>query len=157
MHAISPGSHLPVEQFPIFKLIPQRWNPSHVRAQEGFDIPTKIWTDALQRVELRRSQGDKRASLLDDLLSTEKELDPAFQGTRLANYLGAVMQAGAETSASATKTSIMFLATHPAVQDKAQREIDAVCGADRLPSFSDFKDMPYINSIVKESLRIRPV
>jgi cytochrome P450 len=157
MRAISPGSYLPAEQFPIFKLIPRRWDPSHVRAQEGFDIPTSIWTECQKRIELRRSQGDKRESLMDELLSTEKELDPAFQGTMLANYLGAVMQAGAETSASSTKTNILFLATHPAAQDKAQREIDAVCGMERLPSFSDFKDMPYINCIVKESQRIRPV
>lgn len=75
----------------------------------------------------------------------------------LANYLGAVMQAGAETTASAIKTNIMFLATHPEVQEKAQREIDAVCGAERLPTFSDFKKMPYINCIIKESQRIRPV
>jgi cytochrome P450 len=157
MRAISPGSYLPAEQFPIFKLIPRRWDPSHVRAQEGFDIPTGIWTEALQRVEHRRSLGDKRESLLDELLSLDKELDPSFQGTMLANYLGAVMQAGAETSASSTKTNIMFLATHPEVQDKAQKEIDAVCGVERLPSFADFKDMPYINCIIKESQRIRPV
>jgi cytochrome P450 len=125
--------------------------------QEGFDIPTRIWTEAQQRVELRRSQGDKRESLIDELLSTEKEIDLAFQGTMLANFLGTVMQAAAETSALSTKTNIMFLATHPAVQDKAQREIDAVCGVERLPRFSDFKDMPYINCIIKESQRIRPV
>lgn len=157
MRAISPGSYVPAEQFPIFKLIPQRWDPSYARAQEGFDIPTRIWTESQRRVELRRSQGDKRDSLIDDLLSAEKELDPAFQGTMLANYLGAVMQAAAETSALSTKTNIMFLATHPEVQDKAQREIDAVCGVERLPCFSDFKAMPYINCIVKESQRIRPV
>jgi cytochrome P450 len=157
MRAISPGSYLPAEQFPIFKLIPRRWDPSHVRAQEGFDIPTRIWIEAQQRVELRRSQGDKRESLIDELLSTEKEPNPAFQGTMLANFLGAVMQAGAETSAASIKTNIMFLATHSAMQDKAQREIDAVCGVERLPCFSDFKEMPYINCIIKESQRIRPV
>lgn len=157
MHAISPGSHLPADEFPIFKLIPKRFDPSYARAEEGYAIPTRIWTEAQRRVELRRSQGDKRESLLDELLSHEKELDSAFQGTMLANYMGAVMQAAAETSALSTKTNIMFLATHPEVQDKAQKELDAVCGVERLPCFSDFKDMPYINCIVKESQRIRPV
>lgn len=156
MRGISPGSHLPVEEFPIFKLIPQQWLPSYDRVEEGFDIPTRIWSESQRRVELRRSQGDKRESLLDELLSSEKELDPAFQGTMLANYMGAVMQAAAETSAISTKTNIMFLALHPEVQDKAQKEIDAVCGVERLPRFSDFKDMPYINCIVKETQRMRP-
>ena len=157
MVAISPSSHLPAEEFPIFKLIPRRWDPSYARAEIGHEVPTRIWSEALKRVQLRRSQGDKRESLLDELLSQEKEVDPSFQGTMLANYLGTVMQAAAETSAASTKTNIMFLATHPEVQEKAQKEIDAVCGVERLPCFSDFKDMPFINCIVKEGQRIRPV
>jgi cytochrome P450 len=95
---------------------------------------------------------------MDELLDDESiELDSAFQGTKLANFVGALMQAAAETSALTMRTSIIFLATHPWVQDKAQKELDALCGVDRVPTFTDFKDLPYINCIMKESLRIRPV
>jgi cytochrome P450 len=95
---------------------------------------------------------------MDELLDNESiRFDAAFQGTKLANFVGALMQAAAETSALTMRTSIMFLAAHPWVQDKAQRELDAVCGVDRVPNFSDFNDLPYINCILKEGLRIRPV
>jgi cytochrome P450 len=95
---------------------------------------------------------------MDELLDDDSiQLDVAFQGTKLANFVGALMQAAAETSALTMRTSIMFLATHPLVQDKAQKELDALCGVNRVPNFSDFKDLPYINCIMKEGLRIRPV
>lgn len=42
------------------------------------------------------------------------------------------------------------MALNPAVQAKAQREIDAVVGGDRLPTFADREDLPYIDALVKE-------
>ena len=41
----------------------------------------------------------------------------------------------------------------PDVQKKAQAEIDAVVGNDRLPSFSDRTQLPYIEALVMEVLR----
>ena len=45
----------------------------------------------------------------------------------------------------------------PEVQQKAQEEIDRVVGQDRLPTFKDRKDLPYIEATVKEVLRWHPV
>lgn len=41
----------------------------------------------------------------------------------------------------------------PEVQRKAQAEIDAVVGRDRLPTFADRDNLPYIVACVRESLR----
>lgn len=156
--ALSPGTYLPTEQFPIFKWIPKQWLSSTVRAERGFTIPTRIWTKSRQHVEARRNKGDKRESLMDELLEDENiKCDPAFHGTKLSNFVGALMQAAAETSALTMRTSILFLAAHPWVQEKAQKELEALCGIDRVPTFADFKDLPYVNCIMKEGLRIRPV
>ena len=45
------------------------------------------------------------------------------------------------------------MALYPDVQKKAQAEIDAVIGPHRLPDFCDRPSLPYINAVVKESLR----
>ena len=45
------------------------------------------------------------------------------------------------------------MALYPAVQKKAQAELDAVVGSDRLPDFEDRASMPYINAVIKELLR----
>ena len=45
------------------------------------------------------------------------------------------------------------MALYPEVQKKAQAEIDAVVGSNRLPDFNDRPSLPYINAVVKESSR----
>ena len=43
----------------------------------------------------------------------------------------------------------------PDVQRKAQDELDAVIGADRLPSWEDRPSLPYIRGVVEETLRCK--
>jgi len=42
---------------------------------------------------------------------------------------------------------------YPDVARKAQAELDAVVGTDRLPQFSDRENLPYINAVALEILR----
>lgn len=45
------------------------------------------------------------------------------------------------------------MVNYPKVQEKAQAEIDAVVGPDRLPVVSDRNSLPYVYAIYKETLR----
>ena len=49
------------------------------------------------------------------------------------------------------------MSLYPEVQKKAQAQLDAVVGPDRLPEFADRARLPYIDAIVKEILRWHPV
>ena len=51
------------------------------------------------------------------------------------------------------QTIFLAMALHPEVQKKAQAEIDAVVGLNRLPDFEDRPFLPFINAVVKESMR----
>ncbi|KAI0263940.1 cytochrome P450 [Gloeopeniophorella convolvens] len=62
-----------------------------------------------------------------------------------------------EKTVTAMMTLILALTLHPDVQSKAQTEIDAIIGRERLPTFDDRPSLPYINAICKEVLRWRPV
>lgn len=44
----------------------------------------------------------------------------------------------------------------PDVQKRAQEEIDRVVGSDRLPTFEDYDNLPYVRCCIKESLRWMP-
>lgn len=46
---------------------------------------------------------------------------------------------------------------YPDVQKRAQEEIDRVVGNNRLPTLTDRDHLPYINAVVKETLRWHPV
>jgi cytochrome P450 len=151
------GSYLPIEHFPILGLLPDRLVSTKARAKRCYKIVTATWNEAKERVEQRRKNGDTRDSLLDRLLSEEIKCDVPLSSTQLANFVGAIMQGAAETTSSAVQSNILFIAKHPWVQRKAQAELDRVCGAQRMPTWADFNDLPYINCIVKEGLRIRPM
>jgi cytochrome P450 len=51
------------------------------------------------------------------------------------------------------QTIFLAMALYPEVQKKAQAEIDAVVGPNRLPDFHDRPSLPYINAVIKESSR----
>lgn len=45
---------------------------------------------------------------------------------------------------------------YPDVQKRAQAEIDAVVGPDRLPTLADYGSLPYVGALVQELLRWAP-
>ncbi len=46
---------------------------------------------------------------------------------------------------------------NPESQMRAHKELDAVVGRDRMPSFEDKDNLPFINAIFMEAMRWRPV
>ena len=57
---------------------------------------------------------------------------------------------------STVLTCIMAMALHPEYQKRAQEEIDRVVGEDRLPTISDRIQLPYVNALIKETMRSHP-
>lgn len=49
----------------------------------------------------------------------------------------------------------MMLA-HPEVLQKVRAEVDRVVGSDRMPTFEDEPNLPYLVACIKETLRRRP-
>jgi hypothetical protein len=59
-----------------------------------------------------------------------------------------------------TSTLLVFLLAmllYPEVQTKAHAEIDRIVGKDRLPDFDDRLALPYLDAILRETLRWHPV
>lgn len=54
---------------------------------------------------------------------------------------------------SLTQSAFLALSVFPEVLQKAQAELDAVVGADRMPEFSDFESLVYLHALVKEVMR----
>jgi cytochrome P450 len=68
-----------------------------------------------------------------------------------------MIEAGSETTSSALNSCILYLSAYPDVRVCAHEELDRVVGQNRSPGFDDAPQLPYIRSIVKEILRLRPV
>ncbi|KAK7681816.1 hypothetical protein QCA50_015163 [Cerrena zonata] len=66
-------------------------------------------------------------------------------------YLGGVsLEGGASTTATFLHRFILCISRHPRVQARAQKDLDAVVGKDRMPQMDDITQLPYIEAIIKE-------
>jgi cytochrome P450 len=65
--------------------------------------------------------------------------------------------AGAHTTIGTVSNFILAMLLYPEVLRKAREEIDRVVGTERLPIMSDRADLPYVESVLLETLRWYPV
>ncbi|KAK9378457.1 putative cytochrome P450 oxidoreductase [Kockiozyma suomiensis] len=156
--AMGPGANPPVDVYPIFKLIPTRfasWKQRAYRVNNKMDV---IWSRTLKAVRDRRAKGDTRDCMADSVLEEAAKTPNYILGEHaIQNLLGETVEGGADTTTAQLLTFVLAMATYPRVQEKAQALIDEKIGSGRSPQWQDFDDLPYINAIVKEGLRWRPV
>jgi cytochrome P450 len=79
--------------------------------------------------------------------------DADIDHEELLYVLRDMLSAGEDTSSTTIQWVLLSLANHPEVQMKLHEEVDAVVGADRLPSLEDESNMPYTQAVILETLR----
>ncbi|KAL5341444.1 cytochrome P450 [Aspergillus crustosus] len=144
-------AHIP-ENFPgaTFKKTARKWRKS---IEDTAYIPYNF-------VRRQITAGKNKPSYVSKLLDQVKAenngtLEPEDESAIIwtaASLYGAASDTIVITLTSFTLAMLKF----PDVQRKAQEEIDRVVGTDRLPTFEDRDNLPYINALVKESLRWWP-
>ncbi|XP_059645065.1 cytochrome P450 78A5-like [Cornus florida] len=98
--------------------------------------------------------GESFEDFVDVLLNLEKE-DKLSDSDMIA-VLWEMIFRGTDTVAILLEWILARMVLHPEIQSKAQNEIDAVIGESRVVSNSDIPKLPYLQSIVKETLRMHP-
>ncbi|KAI9924218.1 hypothetical protein MW887_007168 [Aspergillus wentii] len=71
--------------------------------------------------------------------------------------LGELYVAGVHTSKMVMEVFVQAVLLYPEVIQKAQKELDSVVGSDRLPTFEDIENLPYVNALISECLRWKPI
>ncbi|ESK84600.1 cytochrome p450 [Moniliophthora roreri MCA 2997] len=69
---------------------------------------------------------------------------------------GSAIEAGSDTTASSTMLFILFISWYLEVLRRVREEVDRVVGSDRLPTFEDKMQLPYVIACIKELLWRRP-
>ncbi|KAI0301751.1 cytochrome P450 [Multifurca ochricompacta] len=156
-----PGALL-VNNLPFLRHIPEwlPWFSYKPLARFAYDIGQEVINDPIDFVKRGILNGTAQPSLaLDQLKELEKltgtEHDKAEQA--MLGALGTLYTAGAETTVAAIMTFLVAILLHPEIQKKAQDELDAVTGRERLPTFEDRPSLPFIEALCKETLRWKPV
>ncbi|XP_066336069.1 cytochrome P450 81Q32-like [Miscanthus floridulus] len=94
---------------------------------------------------------------LDELLSLQ-ETDPSYYtDTVIKGIVMAILQGGTGTSMLTIEWAMAQLLLHPEAINKVRAEIDTHVGTARLVEESDIASLTYLQCVVKETLRLRPV
>lgn len=83
--------------------------------------------------------------------------DSAWQKKAVKESAATAFGAGTETTAAVLMNFILVMILYPDVQQKAHKLVDSVVGAKKLPTFHDRPSLPYIDAILRECMRWRPV
>jgi cytochrome P450 len=103
----------------------------------------------------RRAQPGDRGDLLSMLLAARDEDGRPMSDKQVRDEVVTLFIAGHETTAIALSWALVLLAGHPEVDERLWREVSETLG-DRLPCAADLPRLPYVEAVVKESLRLYP-
>ena len=118
--------------------------------------------ELLARPELR----DKPENLLQSLLVAAEDNasepgsdseDTRFTRKEVTDNVMTMLLAGEDTTANSLAWVIYFLAKYPDVQDKLRAEIEAVLGGEPISAFEQVRAIPYLDAVIHESMRLKPV
>ncbi|KAI3595109.1 cytochrome p450 [Moniliophthora roreri] len=127
-------------------------------AQEQLLLAKKILNEPVDQVKEQMRQEPMNPSWAQELLSAENAGDASnsLSEGEVREITSSVITGGIDTTTSALKTIVLAMLLHPEFQKRAQDEIDAVTGGDRLPDFDDSAQLVYVTAICKEALRWSP-
>ncbi|KAJ5569117.1 cytochrome P450 [Penicillium hetheringtonii] len=153
---MEPGATPPVDIYPLLHYIPQKllgnWR---LRSKDVGAEMNDLYARVLDRVIARRKSKGSRNSLMDSLLDQEEKSN--LNRHQLYFLGGVLMEGGSDTSSSLILAFIHAMTKWGDVLVKAQQEIDSVIDEDRTPVWSDYTQLPFVATIVKEAQRWRPV
>lgn len=111
-----------------------------------------------ERLTVRQAAGSAYESkdYLDALLDEIDVKDNEIDLTTVRSMIWEIFAAGMETNIASTEWAMSELVQNPDVMKKAQAQLDAVVGRDRLVHDTDIPKLTYIKAIVKESFRFHP-
>jgi cytochrome P450 len=96
---------------------------------------------------------DGRSDMLASFVRHGMTKDEVFTETMLQ------ILAGSDTTATAIRSTMLYVITHPRVYFRLQAEVDKVVASGAAPeivSDSCLRNMPYLQAVVREALRIHP-
>ena len=150
------GNTPPVDIFPWLRYIPERlFGNYQTRAKTIGKQMITLYADIANDVIARRETGVHLNSFMDHVLEVQEKNQLSWE--QLCFIGGVLMEGGSDTSSSLILAIVQALIHFPEVQEKAFAEIDSVVGKDRTPRWEDMEQLPYINMIVKEGHRWRPI
>jgi cytochrome P450 len=133
---------------------PPAWLPTrgNLRQSRALTQLRRILQDLIQ--QHRRENADK-GDILSMLLTTEFEDGKPMSDEDIINECVTLFVAGHETTAMTLTWTWYLLSQHADIRKTLDQELDHRLG-DRLPTLNDLDELPWVDMVIKESLRLYP-
>jgi cytochrome P450 len=106
-------------------------------------------------IENRRKSEEDRGDLLSMLMLAEDDSGERMTDKQLRDEVMTLFLAGHETTANALSWTFWLLSLNPEVEHELAEELARVLGG-RPPTTSDLPALPYVECVLKESMRLYP-
>lgn len=127
-----------------------------------FVAPWKETAERLFKIESDMHLRNLHCGLESKCWNWAKELTKSKEGQsmprlEMAYDAGVLSDAALDTTAITLDIFVMATLSYPDFMSKAQKEIDAVVGRNRLPDLNDKSSLPYTDAVITETMRWRPI
>ncbi|XP_078149911.1 cytochrome P450 81Q32-like [Carex rostrata] len=148
---LSGGSN--IEDFlPIFRMLDLKGVMKRMR--ELTDVNEMM---AQKMIDEHKQEGaENRNTMIARMLELQKEDPEKYSNSVIRNICISLLLGGSETSTTTLVWAMANLLNNPEVLKKAVSEIDANVGNERLIDESDMINLPYLQHILNETMRIYP-
>ncbi|GJU43695.1 geraniol 8-hydroxylase-like protein, partial [Tanacetum coccineum] len=139
--------------FPVLKpLDPQNIRRQAKAAYDWFDNVTEGFI--CTRLKHRESKLPRFGDMLDSLLDYSQDNEADFSLVHIKTLLVDLFLAGTETSSNTTEWAMTELLLNPDMFSKVREEVSAIVGEDGKIQEAKILDLPYLNAVIKETMRL---
>ncbi|XP_059299291.1 geraniol 8-hydroxylase-like [Lycium ferocissimum] len=145
------SDYFPVLRWLDLQGVKRHITPAYLRLHEIFEQEIE------KRLESRSNSGmKKKEDFLDVLLDECEDEGSGFDRKTIKPLILDLFIAGSDTSAITTEWAMAELLRKPQELNKVRQEIIEQIGSERLVKESDIDKLPYLQAVVKETLRLHP-
>ncbi|NWS65708.1 CP2J6 protein, partial [Crotophaga sulcirostris] len=145
--------------FFVYELSP--WLASHFLASVKQTKSSINFVNALLAKEIESHKAKQKPDenrdfidyYLDEIDKTKGDADATYDEENLMQTIFDLFLAGTETTATTLRWALLYMVVYPDVQEKVQKELDAVLGCSHLICYEDRKKLPYTNAVIHEIQR----
>ncbi|ETW78112.1 cytochrome P450 monooxygenase 69 [Heterobasidion irregulare TC 32-1] len=149
MNCTGPVSNL-VDFVPLLQHLPTSMRSRGVKLHEEL---IETYGGMVKDIEAQLKEGTPVPDCAAKTMVESREKE-GLDDLDMAILASAFMIGGVETTAGIMQWFSALIPAYPAVQKKAQEELDRVVGRDRLPAVEDEPNLPYCRAIIKEVERV---
>ncbi|KAI3837282.1 hypothetical protein MKW92_019274 [Papaver armeniacum] len=146
------------DYFPIFRFLDLQGNRRRMKNHFGVlhEVFDRIIDQKLSASESTETKSSTSGDLLDMILDPCSANGIELQRHDIKALLLDFFAAGTDTASSTVEWAMAELLRNPSKMELAQQELSNIIGKDRHVEESDIFRLPYLQAIVKETLRLHP-